>query len=133
MLAEPYAKVEAIVAAAMTGQTNPRTCVCPKGPMPYNEDDIRKQAKFMVLAMQGSWTSQQHHSWEVVNSLYEESRSGLVHMWMPNTDGTRRRMDRTDTMTNRNMSLVGRIALDEEHLHLFQLLYFCCQTVAGKN
>ena len=31
-------------------------------------------------------------------------------------------MTRTDTLTNRNMFLIGRIALDKEHLHLFQLI-----------
>ena len=87
-----------------------------KGLRPYSEDEIRKQAKFMILAMQGSWTSQQHHSWEVVNSSYEESCSGPVHMWRPNTDGTRRLETRTDTLTNRNMFLIGRIALDKRTL-----------------
>ena len=32
-------------------------------------------------------------------------------------------MTRTDTLTNRNMFLIGRIALDKEHLHLWQLIY----------
>ena len=123
VLAGPYAKIEEIVEAAMTGVTNPKTSTDPRGLRPYNEDEIRKQAKFMILAMQGSWTSQHHHSWEVVNSTYEESCSGPVHMWRPNTDGTRRLMTRTDTLTNRNMFLIGRIALDKEHLHLFQLIY----------
>ena len=77
----------------------------------------------MILAMQGSWTSQSHHSWQVVNSLYEESCPGPVHMWRPNTDGTRRLMTRTDMLTNRTMFLIGRIALDKEHLLLWQLLY----------
>ena len=132
VLAEPYAKIEAIVAAAMTGLPNPKTSTCPTGLRPYKEDEIRKQAKFMILAMQGSWTSQQHHSWEVVNSSYEESCSGPVHMWRPNTDGTRRLMTRTDTWTNRNLFLIGRNALDKEHLHLFQfasLLPDVCQTL----
>ena len=50
VLAEPYAKIEAIVAAAMTGRTNPKTSTCPKGLRPYNEDDIRKQAKLMIFS-----------------------------------------------------------------------------------
>lgn len=123
VLAEAYAKIEAIVAAAMTGQTNPKTSLCPQGLRPYTEDEIRKQAKFMILAMQGSWTSQHHHSWQVVNSLYEESCPGPVHMYRPNTDGTRRLMTRTDMLTNRTMFLIGRIALDKEHLHLWQLIF----------
>ena len=77
----------------------------------------------MILAMQGSWTSQNHHSWQVVNSLYEESCPGPVHMYRPNTNGTRRLMTRTDMLTNRTMFLIGRIALDKEHLLLWQLLY----------
>ena len=77
----------------------------------------------MILAMQGSWTSQSHHSWQVVDSLYEESCSGPVHMYRPNANGTRRLMSRTDTLTNRTMFLIGRIALDKEHLLLWQLLY----------
>ena len=79
VLAGPYAKIEEIVEAAMTGVTNPKTSTDPRGLRPYNEDEIRKQAKFMILAMQGSWTSQQQHSWEVAISLYAESWSGLVH------------------------------------------------------
>ena len=30
---------------------------------------------------------------------------------------------RTDTLTNRNMFLIGRIALEKEHLHMWQLIY----------
>ena len=122
-LVEPYAKIEAIVAASMTGQMNPKTSLDPRGMRPYSEHEIRNQAKFMILAMQGSWTSQTHHSWQVVNSLYEESCEGPVHMWRPNTDGTRRLMTRTDMLTNRTMFLIGRIALDKEHLHLWQLIF----------
>ena len=120
-LAGPYKKIEEIVAAAMEGQTNPKTSLC--GSRPYTEDEICKQAKLMILAMQGSWTSQSHHSWQVVNSLYDESCPGPVHKWRPNTDGTRRLMTRTDTLTTRTMFLIGRIALDKEHLIRWQLLY----------
>ena len=55
--------------------------------------------------------------------MYDESCPGPVHTWRPNTDGTRRLMTRTDTLTNRTMFLIGRIALDKEHLILWQLLY----------
>ena len=124
VLAKPYAKIEAIVAAAMTGQMNLKTwSLDPRSMRPYTEDEIRRQAKLMILAMQGAWTSQHHHSWQVVNSLYEESCPGPVHMYRPNTDGTRRLMTRTDMLTNRTMFLVGRIALDKEHLHLWQLIF----------
>ena len=76
-----------------------------------------------MLAMQGSWTSQNHNSWQVVNSLYEESCPGPVHMWRPNSDGTRRLMTRTVMLTGRTMFSVGRIALDKEHLLIWELLY----------
>ena len=45
-------------------------------------------------------------------------------MRRPNSDGTSRFMTRTDMLTNRNMFLIGRIALDKEHYVLWKLL--CC-------
>ena len=125
VLEEPYAKIEAIVAAAMEHQVHPKTSLC--GLQSYTKDEVCKQAKFMILAMQGSWTSQSHHSWQVVNSLYEESCPG-PHMWRPNTDGTRRLMTRTDMLTNRTMFLIGRIALDKEHL-----FFGSCSTDSSKS
>ena len=44
-------------------------------------------------------------------------------MRRPNSDGTSRFMTRTDLLTNRTMFLIGRIALDKEHLVLYKLLY----------
>ena len=90
---------------------------------PYTEDKICKQTKFVILAMRGSWTSQNHHSWQVVNSLYKESCPSPVHMWRPNTDGTRRLTSHTDMLTHRTMILIGRITLGNAHLLLWQLLY----------
>jgi hypothetical protein len=75
------------------------------------------------LVMQGAWSSQHHHSWECVNSQYEEHCPGPVHMWRPNTDGTKRFMTRTDMLANRTMCLIGRIPLDMEHLLLWKLHY----------
>ena len=87
----------------------------------YTEDEIRKEVKFLILAMQGSWTSQHSYSWKCVDSAYEEHAAGPVHMWRPNPNGTNRLMTRTETMCNRTMFLIGRIPLDGEHLLIWQL------------
>ena len=71
--------------------------------------------------MQESWTTQHHFSWKVQNSMYDEDCKGRVYMWRPNPDGTRRLMCRSETLTNRTMFLIGRIALDAEHLFLWKL------------
>ena len=88
---------------------------------PYTDDEIRKQVKFMLLAMQGSWTTQHHYSWKVQNSMYDEDCKGRVYMWRPNADDTRRLMCRSETLTNRTMFLIGRMALDAEHCFVWQL------------
>ena len=87
----------------------------------YTEDEVNKQVKFMLLAMQGSWTQQHHYSWNVQNSMYDEDCQGRVYMWRPNQDNTRRLMCRSETLTNRTMFLIGRMALDAEHSFLWQL------------
>jgi hypothetical protein len=46
----------------------------------YTDDEIRKEVKFLILAMQGSWTSQHSYSWKCVDSAYEEHAAGPVHM-----------------------------------------------------
>ncbi len=43
-------------------------------------------------------------------------------MWRPNTDGTRRLMMRSEVLSNKTMFPIGRIALDLEHLRLFEML-----------
>ena len=45
VVAEPYAKIEAIVAAAMTGLTGPKASTCPKGLTPYSEDEISQASQ----------------------------------------------------------------------------------------
>ena len=79
---------------------------------PYTDDEIRKRIKLMLLSMQGSWTTQHHYSWKVQNSMYDEDCRGRVYMWRPNADNTRRLMCRSETLTNRTMFLIGRMALD---------------------
>ena len=75
----------------------------------------------MLLSMQGSWTTQHHYSWKVQNSMYDEDCRGRVYMWRPNSDNTRRLMCRSETLTNRTMFLIGRMALDAEHVFVWQL------------
>ena len=82
---------------------------------------IRKQVKLCLLAMQGSWTTQHHYSWKVQNSMYDEDCEGRVYMWRPNADNTRRLMCRSETLTNRTLFLIGRMALDAEHVFVWQL------------
>ena len=127
---QPYKEIEQIVQATMEGRTNPRPWPVGEAhekhfshPRPYTEEEIRKQSKNLILAMQGAWTSQHHRSWECVNSQYEEHCPGPVHMWRRNTDGTKRLMTRTDMLTNRTMLLIGRIPLDMEHYLLWKLHY----------
>ena len=53
--------------------------------------------------------------------MYDEDCKGRVYMWRPNPDGTRRLMCRSETLTNRTMFLIGRMALDAEHLFVWKL------------
>ena len=78
--------------------------------------------KGLILAMQGSWTSQHTYSWRVCNASYEEDAPASVHMWRPNHDGSRRLMMRNELLTNKTMFRIGRIALDLEHLRMFEML-----------
>ena len=122
-LVKPYADIERIVQATMKDRLNPHPWPVGSEPKPYTSKEIQAQPNNLLRAMQGAWTSQAHCSWECVSSLYEESCPGPVHMWRPNADGTKRFMTRTDLLTNRTLFLIGRIALDVEHLLLFKLYY----------
>jgi hypothetical protein len=88
----------------------------------YTEEEIVGEYKGLILAMQGSWTSQHTYSWSVCNARYEEDAPAAVHMWRPNADGTRRLMMRNEVLTNKTMFPIGRIALDLEHLRMFEML-----------
>ena len=79
-LAKPYAEIEQIVEAAMQERLHPNSYPLFSDPKPHTEDEIRRQAKFMILAMREGWTGQRHYSWECVNALYEEHCPGPVHM-----------------------------------------------------
>ena len=89
---------------------------------PYTEEDMDSMYKGLILAMQGSWTAQPIHSWHVCNASYEEDAPAAVHMWRPHNDGTRRLMMRNELLTNKTMYPIGRIALDLEHLRMFEML-----------
>ena len=78
-------EIEQIVQATIQERNNPNPWPYFNGPGPHTEKEIRDQSKNLTLAMQGAWTSQHHHSWERVNSKYEEHCPGPVHMWCPNT------------------------------------------------
>ena len=52
--------------------------------------------------------------------MYDEDCSSRVYMWRPNFDGTKRLMCRSETLINRTMFLIGRIALDAEHVFLYK-------------
>ena len=88
----------------------------------FTEEEIVGEYKQLILAMQGSWTSQHTYSRSVCNAKYEEDAPAPVRMWRPNTDGTRRLMMRSEVLTNKTMFPIGRIALDLEHLRMFEML-----------
>jgi hypothetical protein len=58
----------------------------------------------------------------VCNANYEEDAPAEIHMWRPNADGTRRLMMRDQVLGNKTMFPIGRIALDLEHLRMFEML-----------
>jgi len=109
-LVKPYQEIAEIVANAMHGMGKP-----------YTPDDITKQTKSMLLAMQGLWTQQHSYSWKCINSNYVEDAPGPVHMWRPNEDGSQRLMCRKGTLSNRTMFLIGRAALDYEQVLVWQM------------
>jgi hypothetical protein len=118
-LVKPYEEIEHIVSETLTEhKTWPSL---DEEERPYTEDEIRKELKFLTLAMQEGWTSQHSYNWKCVDSAYKEHAAGPVHMWRPNPSGTRRLMTRTETLCNRTMFLIGRIPLDMEHLLIWQL------------
>ena len=53
---------------------------------------------------------------------HEEDAPAAVHMWRPHHDGTWRLMMRNELLTNKTMYPIGRIALDLEHLRMFEML-----------
>ena len=53
--------------------------------------------------------------------MYDEDCDSRVYMWRPISDNTRRLMCRSETLTNRTMFLIGRMALDAEHCFVWQL------------
>ena len=116
-----YALIEQIVRKVMSAHEyhNP---VFEAEARSYTEDEIVAEYKGLILAMQGSWTSQHTYSWKVCNARYEEDAPAAVHMWRPNDDGTRRLMMRDEVLTNKTMFPIGRIALDLEHLRMFEML-----------
>ena len=119
-LVKPYEDIEHIVSEALKGlKIRPSL---DEEPRDYTEDEIRKEAKLLILAMQGGWTSRHTYRWKVENSYTEEHATGPVHMWRPNHDGTTRWMSRTELLSNRTMYLIGRMPLDGEH-HLIWRLY----------
>jgi len=123
-LAKPFADIERIVGKAMEGmEYRPDIDATPR---PYTGEETQDYAKTLILAMQGSWTAQHQYSWRCENAKYEEDAPGRVHMWRPNDDGTRRLMCRTETLCNRTMFLIGRLALDAEHLLIWRLYRFLC-------
>ena len=119
-LAKPYEEIAQIVTKAMQS-IQKESPVYGVDDRSYTEDEVKKQVKFMLLAMQGSWTQQHHYCWKVQNSMYDEDCEGRVYMWRPSPDNTRRLMSRSETLTNRTMFLIGRMALDAEHCFLWQL------------
>merc|ERR1712197_58674 len=122
-LVKPYADIERIVQATMEDRLNPTPWPPFSKPRPYTPKEIKTQTNNLLRAMQGAWTSRQHHSWQCVSSQYEERCPGPVHMSRQNADGAKRFMTRTDLLTNRTMFLIGRIALDIEHLLVWKLYY----------
>ena len=119
-LAKSYEEIARIVTKAMQS-IQKESPVYRLDNLSYTEDEVKKQVKFMLLAMQGSWTQQHHYSWNVQKLMYDEDCQGRVYMWRPNQDNTRRLMCRSETLTNRTMFLIGRMALDAEHCFLWQL------------
>ena len=75
-----YARIESIVRTVMSEQR------CTTEERAYTEDEIVDEYKNLILAMQGSWTSQHTYSWSVCNARYEEDAPAAVHMWRPNAD-----------------------------------------------
>jgi hypothetical protein len=116
-----YNKIENIVSTVMFKHEYYNPLEAPD-PRPFTEDEIRGEYKVLILAMQGSWTSQHKYSWSVCNARYEEDAPAAVHMWRPNADGTRRLMMRDQVLGNKTMFPIGRIALDLEHLRMFEML-----------
>ena len=80
-----------------------QTCASVFKERAYSEEEIVDEYKGLILAMQGSCTSQHTYSWSVCNARYEEDASAAVHMWRPNADGTRRLMMRNEVLGNKTM------------------------------
>ena len=105
-LEQPYNKIEAIVRQVLSahGYHNPLEAEEERA---YTDEEIRSEYKGLILAMQGSWTSQHTYSWDVCNAKYEEDARAPVHMWRPNDDGTRRLMMRSEVLGNKTMFPLG--------------------------
>jgi len=68
---EPYYnKIESIVSTVMSKHQYFNPLQGPD-PRPFTKDEIRDEYKGLILAMQGSWTSQHTYSWSVCNAKYE--------------------------------------------------------------
>ena len=121
-----YEKIKTIVTTTMAKHEyfNPLE---PIPRRPFTEKEIVNEYKGLILAMQGSWTSQQSYSWSVCNIKYDEDAPAAVHMWRPNADGTKRLMMRKELLGNKTMFPIGRIALDLEHLRMFDMLQVIMQ------
>ena len=116
-----YKMIENIVSAAMSKHQHYNPLESPD-PRPFTEEEVVNEYKGLILAMQGSWTSQHSYSWSVCNARYEEDAPAAVHMWRPNADGSRRMMMRKEVLCNKTMFPIGRIALDLEHLRMFEMV-----------
>ncbi len=82
---------------------------------------MRKKDQFfktIILAMQGSWLTQHHYSWKVVESPCMDDAPGQVTKFedMEDHHGTMRWKCRSEILSNRSMYLWGLHALNTEHL-----------------
>ena len=102
-----------------------------EGERPYDLHAAQKYAKAAVLSMQGLWTQQHRYSWRCVNSTIPEDALGLVHVTRNNPDGTVCMMSRTETLSCTNMYPIGLVALNKEHLLLFQLTRMMRTSLGG--
>ena len=83
-LVKPYEEIEHIVSETLKeGKIRPSIG---EEERPYTEDEIRKEVKFLILAMQGGWTSQHSYRWKCVDSAYEEHAAGPVHIVAPKSE-----------------------------------------------
>ena len=119
VLAETYEKIHEIVKQTIEGSLFTPEEVLDDRPV-AREDSIRNQYKGLILAMQGSWTTQHTYTWKAEDHILQEHAPQGCQYRRSLPDGQSRWMKRTEVLNNRTMYLIGRIPLDIEHLLMYR-------------